>query len=449
MIAAARLALLYFSMHRFQRWLLAIGAGLLMIGVALGTVRIAGAIAVWVLETAAVPMAALLFRELSLRQTTSLAPHVRPRLLASLILFAAVMALTSAVRAQVAYHDPLLFPDATVTATFATAVALRFSVVNLALLGLARWPVPFPSWWPMIVLFVGIRWAIEGTGLPWLLRARSDLLPLAVALNAGAWAAFASWYLTTPTFPARRAGAFRRTPGRPSEQRALTPARAIAVLLSDGVTVRWHQWVLSGGAVLAVALWVLGLLLPPPDIANLLLTMGGILAGQFGTAAAADAQRARMVWLAAGSREEIFRLCERRALARCGTWALGAGVLGVYGWVLGLVGPAGAAWGVAFSVSLAGASSYAGLLFVTGHLARFVLATAVFASWLAGLALVLSALRVANGQTSPWLALPVVALLTEAVVARTIARHRWHEIDWLRQRPIRWLMPRSRVPYGR
>jgi hypothetical protein len=178
----------------------------------------------------------------------------------------------------------------------------------------------------------------------------------------------------------------------------------------------------------------------------MLLTTGGILAFQTGSAAVVDGHRARMLWLSAGSREEIFRVCERRALGRCGAWAAVAVALGAYAWALGLVEPDGAAWGVAFFASLACACSYVGWLFVTGHLARFVLIGVLFASWLLGVALALTALSAAAGQVSLWLALPVVVLLAEAGVARTIARRRLQQIDWLRQRPLPWLM---RARYGR
>lgn len=158
-----------------------------------------------------------------------------------------------------------------------------------------------------------------------------------------------------------------------------------------------------------------------------------------------------MLWLATGSREAIFRLCERRVLARCGTWAGVAAALGAFVWALGLVGPAGAAWGVAFFVSLAAACSYAGLVFVTGHPARFVLVPVVLASWLAGVALALTALHAPAGHASTWLFLPVLVLLTGAVLARAIAWRRWQEIDWLRQRPLPgWLMRQrgvSHVPH--
>jgi Sec-independent protein secretion pathway component TatC len=77
-----------------------------------------------------------------------------------------------------------------------------------------------------------------------------------------------------------------------------------------------------------------------------------------------------------------------------------------------------------------------------------VLTGALLVSWIASIGFAAAALEGAG--TPALLALPLVALVAVGLVCRRFARRRCERIDWLRQRPIRWLTPPSpRIRYGR
>jgi peptidoglycan/LPS O-acetylase OafA/YrhL len=159
-----------------------------------------------------------------------------------------------------------------------------------------------------------------------------------------------------------------------------------------------------------------------------------------------EARRSRLLWLTHGSRADIFRLCERRAL---GYSALLTGALAiVVAFVAGVpstrfaervssVGLPDALWAIAAGgVTLCAAAYFALMRVRAWSVSDVVLGCLIVAAAITPTVIVEGA-----ATSGPLLAGLLAAAILTATTCRVVAKRRWERIDWTRLRSsTRWWM---------
>lgn len=449
MIAAARIGLRYFMLHPVQRWLVPIGALCCGLGVVNYMVDRPGgamfAVGLVFVHVPATLVAGVALRHLSACRAHALAPHFRVRMLASMLVAVAAIALMWHLSA------PIWLSRATLSSAPQGAILLvSFWAATLFLLAGV-----IASWSQAANLGV---FAAAGALLVWLVAgavsqmrdAGIDPLLLAGVTSLIGWASLGTWYLS-----ARRIGrgAWRRLRG-PSElfgssDRAPTVSSAEASYLTGlpaATATLWFQDARWTAVYLPLALaagWLIPQLLPDRysdrdshSVPLLIAITSGTLVLQLGIQAAHEARRARLLWLTRASRQDIFQSCERRALRAAAV--VSAFLLAFFGpWLLQVSGWSTVAWAAVLLPAAASAGGYLGLMAVKGwRLLDITLGCALAISVYGLIPFVLGAID--RPGRAPSIVLAIVLAL--AFTCRTVARRRWRRIDWLGLRPLRWLV---------
>lgn len=447
MIAAARIALRYFMVHPVQRWLLPVGAlfcgaGLLLYVTGRPGIRMF-AIGLVAVHLPAALVAGATFRDLSACATNGLAPHFRIRMLGSLLLAAAGIALT--------WH--LLTPlwlraaDPAGLARAATLI-LPFGAATLLVLGTVIGSASATAFLAVFATTSGLSYWLLADGVAQIRGAGIEPILLAAVAAVGAWGGFGAWYLSTPRIapPGWRAvpgpfGASQADSAPPTVSSAeASYLTGMAAANAPGGDPDARTTLMYAPLVLAAG-WLFARLLPDPISASpgrlsyLVAIMGGILVLQMGAQAGHEARRARLLWLTHATREDVFRLCERRAL-RQAVWVSTFYAVFLGAWLLQVFGPAGVVWTAALMPATASAGSYLGLMAIRGWRPLDVaLGCALLLTVYGVTPFVLAHLE--DAPRAPAAALAI--LLAIALTCRTIAARRWRRIDWLGLRPLRWL----------
>lgn len=441
-----RLALGYFVVFRLQRVLVPLGAALAGIDILILLVSGQGGSLIGVgFALAVAPVVfftAATFREISIRQTTSLAPHARVTLLASLLIVVGLV--------MGGWHGLRLagIVGGHIEVNLATSVVLPFTAVSAVLLGII-----VASTSPMAVVVVSafygglFYWFRQGAAVT-LIDSGIDPVVFGGVTALLGWLAFGYAYLAT-----RRPGgvldAIEPTPrwrdsSTLKDVLEITPVSSVAASLSGMPVLNPSQRVKAaaiGFSLVAGAAWLFSRFVP------LMVTTGPMVSMLLavGAAAAQDSRRARRLWLVCGdSREDIFRMCERRSLRRLGNLSVAAAIV-VLVWMPESLGPAGLSWMAVLTVTGFFTTTYMGLMFVEGWRAPDVVLAIALAAGTIAVPVV-----VGRAAQEPWLPAGLAAALIAAgLICRWVAVRRWRRIDWTRLRPLRWLGPPSpRLRYG-
>ncbi len=443
MIAAARIGLRYFMLHSLQRWLLPLGALCCSVGLLMYVTDTPGrpmfSMGLVVVHVPAALVAGVAFRHLSACRAHSLTPHFRVTMLVSLLFAVTAIALTWHFSAPLWLH-----PAALAAAPRGATLLLPFWAATLFVLA----GVIAPS---SPAAFLGVfttgsalvAWLTAG-GVTQIRSAGIDPLLLAAVTSLTGWGWLGIWYLSTrrgrSTWRemASRAGFAAQAEGAP-----VTVSSAEASYLTGlpaANATSWYQDARSSVIYAPLALvagWLLPQLLPDrfsDKLPFLIAITGGNLVLQMGMQAAHETRRARLLWLTHASREEIFHICEGRAL-RAGA-LMSAACLALLGpWILQVFGWAAVAWTAVLLPTAALAGGYMGLMAVRGWtLLDVALGCTLVISAYGFIPFVIGVL-----QRAPYAPPPVLAvLLALAFTYRTVARRRWRRIDWLGLRPLRW-----------
>jgi hypothetical protein len=158
------------------------------------------------------------------------------------------------------------------------------------------------------------------------------------------------------------------------------------------------------------------------------------------------------LWLTHGSRADLFRLCERRALrhAAFGTGAIAvvvASVSTMAGERLVAIGLPGALSAIVAGSGALCAAAYFGLM----RVGAWSLPDVVLGGLIAAAAATPSVIVEGGAAGGPLLAGLLAAEIGLAVTCRAVAMRRWERIDWTRLRSsARWFtLPSPRTRYGK
>jgi hypothetical protein len=328
----------------------------------------------------------------------------------------------------------------------ATTLVLPFTAASLFVLGAVIGSGSGTAFLALLATTSGLYYWLRADGVAQIKGAGIDPILLAGVAAVSAWGAFAAWYLATPRIapPGWRAtsgpfGASQPDSAPPTVSSAeasyLTGAANAPAGYPDArTTLLYAPLVLAAG-------WLFARLLPDPISASpgrlsyLVAIMGGILVLQMAAQARHEACRARLLWLTHATREDVFRLCERRAL-RQAVWVSAFYPVFLGAWLLQVFGPAGVVWATALMAATAAAGGYLGLMAIRGwRLFDVTLGCGLLFTVYGVTPFVLAHLE--DAPRAPAAALAI--LLAIALMCRAIAARRWRRIDWLGLRPLRWL----------
>jgi hypothetical protein len=459
MTGVLRLSLQYFTLTRPQRWLLVpLGVAVCAISVfhymQTGRSSRAMTFGLIALQLGGIAMAAVAVRALSTSRSLGLVPRFRLKMLASLLLVPALVALTWHASAPV-----WLSAARVVTASPGTTLVAPFAVASALVLGIAIGARSTTAAFLIFTAFVALLgWMRTGGASAALATAGLDPVIAAAGASVVAWLGFSAWYLTTPD-PAGdwfRPTGFTRTV-TPDETARMTPSSAAASFLTGMpvATGRWTHpllWAPVAGLVLTSGLWLIRRWMSP---AAVLQFTGMFIVWAVGQIVL-EARRSRLLWLTHGSRADIFRLCERRAL---GYSALLTGALAiVVAFAAGVpstrlaervsaVGLPDALWAIVAGGATLCAAAYFALMRVRAWSESDV----VLGCLIVAAAVTPTVIIEGAATGSPLVAGLLAADILMAMTCRAIAKRRWERIDWTRLRSsTRWLMRLSpRAHYGR
>jgi len=424
MKGALRVAALLFGALPVQKWLLGIGAVLIVLGFFLS----AESFAVLALLGVVFPLVpslfagGLLLRQFVAPRSMRLIPHVREQVLGGLVLFALVIttAATLALGNIMSAPADLLPLIWLRVATLASILLLSQFLLVSSTAGAALW----------LVMFIGFMEATASASVRKLLESLAGSPMTLLAITLVAWVGFAFWFLRAPALKgptdgivqANRVTRVSATPatairtflfGNPS---VLNPfmggflCAAFITLVWASIFVLLHQSLHFGDAVVRAMGAAMGI---------------GTYAGLGGWTVA---RRSRSLWLRGGlDRVELFRLCEAQAWKSFAATSVSVVLLLAIAWMLDPSVGVRYAVLLAFYLCAGVCLVYWGLMHVRGWRALDTVSGIVlFLVWLMSFATAQIALK------TLWLMPVLIAvMLGAAVVLRLVAMHRWQRIDWL------------------
>lgn len=421
MKGALRVAVLLLSALRIQKWLLGIGAVLIIAGYLVPT-RVFRVFALLGVILPLVPClfaGGLLLRYFVAPRSIRLIPHARAQILGGMALFAFAVTTVGALAAA-NFLGAALLPLVWLRIAAATSVLMlsQFLLVSNAL-GVMLW----------MVMFVAL---VQSTLLP---SVRQILLSIGQeprflgVIVIVTWGAFALWFLRTPVLNGM---SDLNPPGKRALKVRTTPATAVRVFLSGDPS--WLNALRSQlvGAVFVILCWgslfaIMGrLTLADAMIKAMGAAMG--LTAYSGISGWLVARRSKMLWLRGGlDRMGLFHLCEKQAWRCFGVMAAPMVGLFVGACLLKPSVAVGYTVMLAFHFCAGMCLLYLGLMHVQGWRGvDIICGTVLFLVWIISFVTTQLVLEI------PWL-LPVLigAFLGVAFGLRTAAMRRWQHIDWL------------------
>lgn len=429
MKGALRVALLFFSAMRIQKWLFGAGALIIIVGY-LMQVPPFGAPVLLGLVIALVPSlfaGGLLLRYFVSPRRVLLIPYARQQVLGGMVIAVVAIATAGTLAAWVLGFGADVLP------LIWLRIAAPVSVVLLSQFALIASPAGMAAWFTGLIA-LSQAMMIAG-GREFLLKMGNNPgLPGGIIVIT--WAAFAFWFLRARSFKAPSDVSTPRTPAL--KEVSATRTTALRAFLFGNPSQAYQVWGGFLAAVFVAVLW--GFLFKVMSRGSFADSVTRAIGAALGLGAWAGmggflvVRRSKSLWLRGGlDRVGVFRICEALAWKSFGAKAVSVLAMLLVAWVIE------PSLGVNYTVLLAfnfcaGACLlYYGLMHVRGWRAVDILCGIVlFSVWV----MTFATTQLVLGK--PWL-MPalVVAMLTAAFVLRQVALHRWKRIDWLVCKPPR------------
>jgi hypothetical protein len=428
MKGALRVAGLLLGALRIQKWLLGIGAVLIVAGYLLPepSFRVLALLGVIFPLVPSLFAGGILLRYFVAPRSVRLIPNARAQILGGMALFAVVVATAGTVAAS-SYIGATTLPLLWLRIAAATSVLMlsQFALVTSA---------PGAMLW--LVMFVGcVQLILVASVREVLLSIGRDPRLLGSILIA-TWGLFAFWFLRAPALRGLSDPAAR---GKRVMRLSATPATAVRAFLFGNPF--WLYPVIGSlvGPVFVTLCWgslfaIMDKTLSLTDAAVKAMGAAIGLAAYAGVNGWIVARRSKALWLRGGlDRMELFRLCEVQAWRAFVAAVLPTLALLAIAWFL--KPEVGVSYTVLLTFHLcAGACLlYFGLMRIRGWAVVDVVCGIVLSLvWLMTFATTQIVLE------TPWL-LPVLiaAFVAAALGLRAVAMRRWQRIDWLVCKPPR------------
>jgi hypothetical protein len=423
MKGALQIAVMMVSALRIQKWLLCLGALLMITGYSI-PVSDLRAVVVLGFVIALVPslfMSGVQLRYFAAPQSMRLVPRGREQLLGGVALVVLTVSVASAVVTWSLGAPPKAVP------VIGLWVAATTSIVVLSQFVLLSSPRGVMTWILLITLLASLP--NSGTARQ-LLRSIGQNPEWLSALVVVLWAGFAIWFLRVHSFRTPSAVA---QPGKGVLNMSVTQENALRAFLFGTPSLR-QQLTGSGMVLLLVSvIWglVFAVMEAKASLADSLIKTIGVALGigaYAGIGGWVAARRSKSLWLHGGvDRMGLFRLCEAQAWKFFRITAIPALALLAIAWV---VRPS---VGISYTVQAAfyfcgGACLlYFGLMHVRGWRALDVACAILLgAAWM----VMFATSQIAQGRH--WLVPALMAVTLGAAFAlRLVAMRRWRHIDWL------------------